>query len=189
MKKGAVQLSVNFLVIIIVSMAILSMGIVLTRKIFEGTDEMRIQLDRQTIAQLENMLDDGSILVAPLNKKIAERKGPTIFGVGVRNIDINPKTIYLFVQARDVDGCQSDIDWVLTRDAVLNPPDKIIVTREIPANKKESYGVGIVVPKNTKPCTYVFGISAAIDNPDYPISSSDKYKSYGPPDRLYVTVE
>ena len=47
-KKAAIELSMNFLVIIIISIVILGSGIYLTRQIFTGAQETSATLDERT---------------------------------------------------------------------------------------------------------------------------------------------
>jgi len=86
MNKKAMQLSMNFLVIVILSIAMLSMGVVLFRKIFTGATELKANLDKQTEQELENMLTAGERVAIPFTKKEVRAGKTIVFGLGILNI-------------------------------------------------------------------------------------------------------
>ena len=86
MNKKAIQLSINFLVIIIISIVMLSSGILIIKKYFKTADEIQLQLDEQTINDIGNLLDSGNQVAIQLNKKTIPAGESAIFGIGVINI-------------------------------------------------------------------------------------------------------
>ena len=85
LKKRGFELSVSFLVMLILTLAVFGMGIYLVNKFFGSTKEMQANLDQQTSAQLEALMDDGSKVAVPINKKEVKLGEQTVFGVGVLN--------------------------------------------------------------------------------------------------------
>ncbi len=179
MKKGAVSLSVNFLVIIIVSMAVLSMGIYLTRQMVAKGYEMQLDLDEQTERQIWALLDDGGIVVSPVNvKEVTRGKTFAVFPVGVRNILGVETAFTMQISAANVGGCASQLGWVAVREGIISG-SAMESTRNIDNQAEDIFVVGVKVPSNVPPCTYVF---------DTVVFSSvgGTPTSYGTPQKLYV---
>jgi len=86
-KKAAVDLSVNILVIIIISIIILAAGITLLYKFISGSEDIKAQLDERTRLELEELLvDQGKRVAVALNTAIVPREENHIFGLGILNI-------------------------------------------------------------------------------------------------------
>ncbi|MBI2662750.1 hypothetical protein HYX11_04810 [Candidatus Woesearchaeota archaeon] len=94
--KGAIELSINTLVIIIISIVILSAGITLLYKFIGGAEEIKTKLDTQTNAELERLLvDQGKQVSLPLHVADVPRGENHVFGLGILNIggQLNGKNI------------------------------------------------------------------------------------------------
>ncbi len=87
-KRGAVELSINMLVVIIISLVILGAGVTLLYKFISGAEEIKAQLDERTKAELERLLiDQGKKVALPLHIATVPRGEPHVFGIGILNID------------------------------------------------------------------------------------------------------
>ena len=83
-KKGAISLSVNIMVILIISIFILGLGISFLAKLMGTGETVKDQLDAETERQLEQLLvKQGDKVALPLNKITLHRGQDHIFGVGV----------------------------------------------------------------------------------------------------------
>lgn len=88
MDKRGIELSVNMLVVIIISLVLLAGGIVLLNKFIGGAEELQVLLDERTEEQLQSLLIDEGQLVALSRQTITfNGEGQGIIGVGVLNID------------------------------------------------------------------------------------------------------
>ena len=67
--KTGIELSINFIVVVILSVVILSIGLVLVRTFFAKTTEIKSSLDDQTKSKITEMLSFGEITAMPFNKK------------------------------------------------------------------------------------------------------------------------
>ncbi len=86
-KKGAISLSMNFLVIIIISLVIFGMGISLLYKLLGSAENVKKDLDARTEQELDRLLiDQGQKVALPLHVATVERGKTHIFGLGIRNI-------------------------------------------------------------------------------------------------------
>tara|TARA_B100001971_G_C18202812_1_gene545691 strand:- start:69 stop:626 length:558 start_codon:yes stop_codon:yes gene_type:complete len=84
--KRAMQLSINFLVVIILGIAMLVMGVVFVRKMFTGASDIKANLDKQTEEELENLMTSGERVAIPYTKKEVRAGKTVIFGLGILNV-------------------------------------------------------------------------------------------------------
>ncbi|MBD3354943.1 hypothetical protein GF361_03080, partial [Candidatus Woesearchaeota archaeon] len=87
MNKKGIELSVNFLVIVIISLVILSSGILIVRRYFSTAEDIKTQLDEQTERQIEASLGQGKMISVPFKRKTIGRGESDILGLGVLNIE------------------------------------------------------------------------------------------------------
>jgi hypothetical protein len=85
--KGAIGLSINTLVTIIISLVILSGGIILIYQFIGGAEEIKSDLDARTQEEIERLLvDQGKQVALPLHTATIQRGEGHVFGIGVLNI-------------------------------------------------------------------------------------------------------
>src|SRR3989344_8163548 len=85
--KGAIELSMNMLVMIIISIVILTGGMVLLYKFIGGAEDIKSQLDTRTDSELERLLvDQGKQVALPLHTATVTRGESHVFGIGILNI-------------------------------------------------------------------------------------------------------
>ncbi len=166
MKKGAIDLSVNFLVVIIIAIVILALSMVLFSDVFFKVQEADVELNQQYKDEIWRLLDSGGLVVAPLNTQTVPRGEVAKFGVGVRNIQ-NTQEFKIKVSPQNVSGCNALNDWL----RIARP------TRTIEANTQDIFAIGVAVPDDAKPCTYVFNVVINTNN-----------VPYGTMQKLYVNV-
>src|SRR3989338_1661935 len=84
--KGAIELSVNTLVVVIISLVILAGGITLLYKFIAGAEEIKADLDARTTEELERLLvQQGKKVALPLHVADVERGKTHVFGLGILN--------------------------------------------------------------------------------------------------------
>ena len=114
-KKASIELSMNFMVMVILSLVMLGVGFYFAKNIFVHTQDIGAQLDAQTKTQIESKLRDPASLVAVgLNRKIIKRGDHETFGVGVANRNKEKGYFYLEVKCvlgntKDSEGHNVDI--------------------------------------------------------------------------------
>lgn len=84
-KKG-IELTINFVVILIIGVAMLSGALMMTSRLFTQAEKYKATVDAQTQSQIRNLITDSDDLVViyPPRRTIPRSKS-YIFGVGVQN--------------------------------------------------------------------------------------------------------
>ncbi|MBS1266711.1 MAG: hypothetical protein MAG795_00680 [Candidatus Woesearchaeota archaeon] len=176
MKKASVSLSVNFLVMMIVGISVLSLGIILVKKMEVQANKWTDDVSKETENQIRDLLDTGDIVVAPINVREVQRgKDIAKFAVGIRNIQSDANNFIIEVESTGVNGCLSNSDWVLlaTRWKEGNTIDR---------HESVFAKIGVKVPKNKKSCKYVFNVRVYS-------KKAGLWESYGTPLKLYVDAK
>jgi len=87
-KRGALELSIGTIVIIVLAMSMLILGLVLVKNIFSGATAVTDMTDEQLKNQVSKMFGESSRLVAYPDTEHINVKGGEIaeFGFGVKNL-------------------------------------------------------------------------------------------------------
>ncbi len=110
--KKAMELSINFIVMLIIAMALFSFGIWFAYKFFGGAEKMRTDLDEQTQQQIENLLMQGNErVVIPFNSKTLDKGNSAIFGVGILNVIGETHTFTMQI-TKDNNYCDGDLEII-----------------------------------------------------------------------------
>ena len=157
MKKG-IQLSINFLVTIIIGIVLLVLGILILRQFIGGAEEIKEDLDARTEAQLSNLLSAGQQVAVPFNSQTIRRGDGYLFGLGILNIldPTPPATTISF----EIKASFSIADAALPPD-VEHPDEWLRYNREsfdLRKSEQHSEPVLIQVPKNAQSGTYIFNV-------------------------------
>lgn len=180
-KKGVIGLSMETLVVIIISIVILAGGITLLYKFIGGAEDIKAQLDQRTEAELELLLvDQGKQVALPLHVAEVERGNTHTFGIGILNIDPDYSSYKISIQVDSLIGEQkqlvdltpqkkAEIDrWVLYNDQTFN--------LEEGEHTKEA--ILVKVAADAEKGTYIF--NAKVLRPDN--------SQYGNTQKFFVTV-
>lgn len=81
-RKG-IELSVNFIVMLVLAIAVFGGSLAFATKFFTKAESMRANLDAETERQIEKLLDSGSPVVLPISTKEIFRKKYDTFGLGI----------------------------------------------------------------------------------------------------------
>jgi hypothetical protein len=185
-KKAAIGLSMNVLVIIIISLVILAGGITLLYKFIGGAEEIKGQLDSRTDMELERLLvDQGKKVALPLQVADVERGSTHVFGIGILNIDPELAEFWVVVElSKYVDETQVDLTDTLETTSEEYPEnwplffDQIMTIAE-GEHRKES--ILITVPDTAPPGQYIFSV---VVNANY----LERPAQYGNTQRFIVNV-
>ncbi|MCF7799274.1 hypothetical protein K9M74_05210 [Candidatus Woesearchaeota archaeon] len=195
-KKG-IELSINMLVVIILGIIILVAGLTMFYKAYDNVGGLNDQVDAQTQARLNALLDDGAPIVVLMNTKTGERGDGTIFSVAVNNNLPSTKHFKINVSyatttadySDECSGnnpflaencyCEDDFDfcadnWILggKREFTLEN------------NERKSFPVQITLPKkNIKRGQYIFNLDVYYKE----LTDSD-YVPFSTRQKLYVTI-
>ncbi len=87
-KKGAVELSIGTIVIIVLSMSMLILGLVLVKNIFSGAMDITDMTNSQLKEQVSKLFgEDKKLVVYPDTRHITVKSGTAMgFGIGIKNL-------------------------------------------------------------------------------------------------------
>jgi hypothetical protein len=151
--KRGIELTVNFFVIMIISLVILGMGIYLVSLFFTTTEEVKTNLDIQTERHIQRILIGGERVAIPINEKEIRRGKGDIFGLGILNILGETKNFTINIE---------DGPFITTTNEISNPSVNIIhlpsQTKEILNNEQKIFGIPVRVPRKAQIGTYILNV-------------------------------
>jgi hypothetical protein len=158
-KKGAMEMSVGTIVVIVLLMTVLILGLVLVRTIFKGSVENINQIDQAVKSEINKLFAEDSnrkIIVYPPTRKIVIKKGEDSLGFGfsIRNILNKQEGFTYNVKAVEVDCPESmtltQADELISlgksrtdENAILLPPG---------TSMENPVFVRFNIPDNAPPC-------------------------------------
>lgn len=174
-KKG-IELSINFIVMLVLAIAIFTGGLVFASKFFSKAGDIQGALSSQTQTQIEALLDDGSPTVLPIHTKSIPRNTYDTFGLGIMNIKDSPQETFTYsisftkfvsksdpsVNCNSPSSCISagipDPDdypqkWI-TPDTATTGPVEITLKK----NEKQSVMILVQVPQGMPSGSYLYKI-------------------------------
>ena len=176
-KKG-MELSINFIVILTISIVVFGFGIKILFGIFEDVNEREIMTQEEINRHLIDIMCDSSekICVTPTTIEVRPY-GSGYFTIGILNTYDDETTFYIGVEESSNDEIPTTGKeyWSLGEDFVkINP------------NEQKKLGLGVLVPGGTKKGTYVLNVYVCSDES---ISCGKNSENrYGATQKLYVVV-
>jgi len=157
MNKSGIELSVNFLVIVIISLVILSSGILIVRQYFSTAEDIKMQLDEQTERQIEASLDQGKMISIPFKRKTIQRGESDMIGIGVLNVNDIQMTFNIDVSLSSaydknkdpIENLEEDIDIRYEKSLELDSKEKKIIP------------VRIFIPEQIPSGNYIFDVEVS----------------------------
>ena len=169
-KKGAIELSIGTIVIIVLAMSMLILGMVLIKNIFSGSNENILQMNDKVKGEINKLFVEDKKTIVYLSNQIAKINQNEEWGVafGIKNLQKDTSTAGKFsyeVLVSDPDvrkKCglgEKDIEnWIKTgrTDSMTLPPGE------------NYYGiVRFFIPENAPLCTIRFHVDVKVDNVPY----------------------
>lgn len=110
-KAGAVELSVNMIVITVLSLVVLGIGFYLVTNIFTTATEYKEKLDEQTKDNIiASLRQSGELISLPLTKYTLQRGAVETIGVGIYNNAGSDQTFYISVECTEaIDTDQTEL--------------------------------------------------------------------------------
>ncbi|MBN2423061.1 hypothetical protein JXB41_07595 [Candidatus Woesearchaeota archaeon] len=191
--KKAIELSVNFFVMLTISIVIFSFGLWFASRILSsGNKLVDDQMSEKNRLALDNCLQENPTCL-PLNKKELHKGQTENFAFGFLNNRESTCSFRVFVELKkdkafDADGNLIPADLIPDTDEWTFPSTDEIILENLEEYKMS---VPINVPRNTKQGTYIFDVRVCSDDsslgeeecPD----STIKY-AYDRLHKIYVTV-
>ena len=169
-KRGALELSIGTIVIIVLAMSMLILGLVLIKNIFSGSSENILQMNDKVKDQINKLFVEDKMTVIYLPNQIAKIEQNKDWGVafGIKNLERGTAEVGRFsydVVVSDPDVRQKcgigerDIEgWIKTGRA-----DQMDI-----APGQNYYGiVRFLIPVNAPLCTVRFHLDVKLDNVAY----------------------
>ena len=187
LNKKAIQLSVNFIVMLILAVSVFVGGLMFAGKFFGKAEVVRGALNSQTEQQLEKLLDSGSPVVMPIKKKEIFRNKFEPFGIGVV---AQFKGTYSINVIEPTEAYAKDKSRITT---TTNFPTIVMQVKEkkLDINEKWKTIIAVDVPKNAPRGTYVYTVWVGY-TPDAgdssPTAKSSKDNAYDHPLQFIVSV-
>lgn len=169
-KRGAIEMSIGTIVVIVLAMSMLILGMVLIKNIFSGSSQNILQMNDKVKDQINRLFVEDKRTVVYLPNQIAEIKQNEDWGVafGIKNLakgTIEVGRFHYDVTVSDPDVRQKcGVDertiegWIKTGradDMVLTPGQNYFGI------------VRFMIPENSPLCTVRFHIDVTMDNQPY----------------------
>lgn len=168
--KRGIELSINFIVMLVLAIAVFAGGLVFAAKFFGHAEKVRGNLDSQTERQIEKLLDSGAPVVMPISTKEVFRNEFETFGLGIlARFSGKYKVSVGFDQAFRKD--KSQITSIYAQDWIQLPSSEMTLTK----NEKGKFLIGVQVPKDAEKGTYIFRVKVSYEDPENPANNIDEY--------------
>ncbi len=157
--KKAIELSINFIVVMILSIAILSASFVLVNQFFGKAGEMKARLDSETETKIRALLVGNERVAIPLHTKEVKVGDFVSFGVGISNIlkgGTTQDTFKVFVEG---DNC-------VAIGGGSNIPTQYLPTVDISKNDQAIVLIGVDTTNAQRGKTYKCDIRVQYSDPD-----------------------
>lgn len=155
MKKGF-ELSISFLVTIIIGIVLLVSGIVLLNQFIGGSLEIKQQLDERTEQQLSALLESGELVAIPVNTATVQRGDSKVLGLGIINLEENPVAFSVSLalsKAYDKNDAEMTPTGFDINKWVLYDGEKTLASKE-----QARMALLFMVPSDGQSGTYVFDV-------------------------------
>tara|TARA_Y100000310_G_scaffold345531_1_gene466116 strand:+ start:38865 stop:39410 length:546 start_codon:yes stop_codon:yes gene_type:complete len=165
-KRGAIGLSVNAIIIIIISIILFSIGMTLLFKFIDASEETQDLLNQQIITAIESRLIQQNKLVAlPFNSAVLEVGDSKVFGIGYRNIQ--PEAAFSiaisFSQGSTYHDGTPITEVINIEEWFLWQKDQGIVEENAIANS----AIRVEVPLDAESGNYIFNVEVKYNSGPY----------------------
>ncbi len=143
--KRSIELSLNFLVIIIISIVIFGFGMVFLSSLASQAEDIRKLSINQIDERISSLICEGSdrVCIAVTSKNIQRNKFD-IFGIKIFNI-LESQEFQIEVKPSNPLGFKQDNTPITGPPLIINPPSRTIY---IGQNEEKEIGIGVQVPSN-----------------------------------------
>ncbi len=167
-KRAAIELSMNTLVIIIISLVVLAGGITLLYKFISGAEDIKSQLDQKTAQELERLLvDQGKQVALPLHAAELYPGQQHVFGIGFRNVDAAAHQFTLRVSLSRYVTPEGSTDETIVDSDVQNWLLYDAGPFTLPPEESHQEGIYVSIPNEAKKGEYIFNAQVLADEQPY----------------------
>jgi hypothetical protein len=156
-KKATIGLSVETLVVIIISLVVLAGGVTLIYQFIHNAEDIKDQLDEKTNAELERLLvDEGKEVALPKNVATIERGETHVFGIGILNVGTEDSFAINVDLSIAVDKVGSDLG--VTSDDIKNWLLYNSEPIKLSEGEHDKISILVNVPKEAMIGQYIFNV-------------------------------
>ena len=173
--KKAIELSLNFIIIIILSIIIFGFGIRFISKLSTQAVELQEITTSELDERIGNLVCEGSDRVCVgIDRKTIRRTKFDVFGIKIINI-LEGQNFDIIISRPSPSGYTKSKQPIDADGLIWNPKVRSVF---IEKNEEKILGIGVQVPANAISATYIF---------DVRIQTADG-KPYSSTQKLYVDV-
>ena len=173
--KKAIELSLNFIIIIILSIIIFGFGVRFISKLSTQAIELQEITTSELDERIGNLVCEGSDRVCVgIDRKTIRRTKFDVFGVKIINI-LEGQNFDIIISRPSPSGYTKSKQPIDADGLIWNPKARSVF---IEKNEEKILGIGVQVPANAISATYIF---------DVRIQTADG-KPYSSTQKLYVDV-
>lgn len=169
-KKGAIGLSINVLVIIIISLVVLGLGISMLYGFIGGAKKIKGQLDSRTDSELERLLtDQGQQVALPLHTTSIFRGDSHVFGLGILNINSETTTSDFTIEV-ELSRAIVENEEITTENLAERSVEWIVFNDEkitLAENEHKKEPILIEIPTDAPQAEYIFNVRVYLDDEQY----------------------
>ena len=164
MNKRAVELSINFLVVVIISIVVLGLGLNLLYKLYGGAVEIRDVSLEDIDKQIGNLICEGTESACIGKDSQTVKRGELgIFGLKILNLVGN--NMDFEITAKKGKFIKKDgSEGTFSSDIICLPTCGTPRTETILNHKEKDIAIGIKPGKNAPSGTYIFNVNVCSDN-------------------------
>jgi len=206
-KKAAIQLSMSFLVMLIIAIVVFMLSIRFLTSFWQKTDEIKLALDDQTKVEIERLLKGNARVAIPLETKKADRGESVSYGIGIRNtlpdeffkISVHNTGLFIPVENQNGDhvlscsGAECTITGYSGQGYEGEPVILYLVGRggeaKIEINKQDSIVIGMSSMNDAPRGHYIFNIEVCSGPSEGVVCSASNYYGDSPtPSKINLIV-
>lgn len=160
LNKGAIELSLNFIVILIISIIIFGFGV----KFISDLSSSATEIQELTVSELDekisSLICEGSDRVCiGIDRKTIKRTKFDVFGIKIINVIDEENFRVRVYHPLEYLGFTRDKQEILRtgnlKGLLINPPERDVAIKK---NEEKNIGVGVEVPVNAVSGTYILNV-------------------------------
>ena len=182
-KKAAIGLSINTLVVVLISIVILTSGVAFLYQLIENAKSFEATLDERTDNELERLLvDQGKRVALPFKESTILKGENHVFGLGISNILTDIDRFYIETDATTItDESGNDIKSEYELQAETWPV--YIKDWKIKEGEHKKISIMVVVPPEAVKGKYIFSVRI------YTSADYEPSTQYGNTQKMIVNVK
>lgn len=155
LNKKAIELSMNFIVILIISIIIFGFGIRFIAQLSSQATELQDLTISDLDSRIANLVCEGSDRVCVgADRKTIQKSKFDVFGIKIVNI-LDTQAFDIVIKRPAPSGYTQNNNPIQSDNLIANPASRSVV---IEKNEEKNLGIGVQVPRDAKPGTYIFNI-------------------------------